>query len=84
MILLEEFLSKLFSVRGGDVPLVWIYDGRDSINPADKEESLLCVFKSCYIPSVSLNERVLKKQVAEIYWTPEGIALCVIIDGEDE
>lgn len=83
MIVLEEFLSKLFSVGAEDIPPVRIYDGRDSINPADKEEGLLCVFKSCYIPSSSLNERVLKRQVAEIYWTPEGIALCVV-DGEDE
>ena len=83
MILLEEFLSKLFSVGEEDMPPVWIYDGRDSINPADKEEGLLCVFKSCYIPSISLNEKVLRSQVAEIYWTPEGIALCVV-DREDE
>ena len=83
MILLEEFLGNLFSVGAEDIPPVWIYDGRDAINPDDKEESLLCVFKSRYIPSVSLNERVLKKQVAEIYWTPEGIALCVV-DMEDE
>ena len=83
MIVLEDFLSKLFSVGAEDIPPVWIYDGQDSINPDDKEESLLCVFKSCYIPSVSLNEKVLRKQVAEIYWTPEGIALCVIAK-EDE
>lgn len=84
MIVLEEFLSKLFSVGAEDMPPVWIYNGECSFNPEDKGENLLCVYKSDYIPSVSLNERVLRKQVAEIYWTPEGIALCVIIDGEDE
>ena len=83
MIVLEEFLEKIFSVRDVDSPLVWIYDGESSFNPQDREEELLCVFKSYYIPSVSLNEKVLKKQVAEIYWTPEGIALCVV-DREDE
>lgn len=83
MIVLEEFLPKLFSVGAEDRPPVWIYDGRHSLNPGNKEENLLCVHKSDYIPSVSLNERILKKQVAEIYWTPEGIALCVV-DREDE
>lgn len=33
MILLEEFLSKLFSVGEEDMPPVWIYDGYDSFNP---------------------------------------------------
>lgn len=83
MIVLEEFLSKLFSVGTEDIPPVWIYDGQGVINPDDKGENLLCVYKSDYIPSVSLNESVLKKQVAEIYWTPDGIALCVV-DMEDE
>lgn len=83
MIVLEEFLEKIFSVRDVDSPLVWIYNGESSFNPADKEENLLCVFRSCYIPCTSLNRRVLEKQVAEIYWTPEGIALCVV-DREDE
>lgn len=82
MIVLEEFLSNIFSVGNEDMPPVWIYDGYDSFNPQDREEELLCVFKRCYIPSVSLNEKVLKKQVAEIYWTPEGI-VCVV-DREDE
>ena len=81
MIVLEEFLSKLFSVGAEDIPPVWVYNGGCSFNPKDKEESLLCVFKSYYIPCFSLNERVLKRQVAEIYWTPEGIALCVVDRG---
>lgn len=83
MIVLEEFLSNIFSVGEEDVPMIWIYDGYDSFNPEDKGGNLLCVYKSDYVPSVSLNERVLIKQVAEIYWTPEGIALCVV-DREDE
>lgn len=83
MILLEEFLSKLFSVGEEDMPPVWIYNGECSFNPEDKGGNLLCVYKSDYISSVSLNERVLKKRVAEIYWTPDGSALCVV-DREDE
>ena len=81
MILLEEFLSKIYSYRDKSAPMVWIYDGYNVADGEDKEECLLAVFKSCYVPSVSLSEKLLKKHVEEIYRTPDGIAVGVI-DGE--
>lgn len=81
MILLSEFLKKVFSLDGNSPP-VWIYDGPDAITPDEynawvEEEDLLCLFKSQYVPECSLSENILKKKVTEIYWTPKGIALGV-------
>ena len=44
--------------------------------------NVMCLFKSQYVPEYSLSENILKKNVTEIYWTPNGIALGVE-DGED-
>lgn len=81
MILLSEFLKKLFSLDGNPPP-VWIYDGPDAIildenGSWDEENDLLCLFKSQFVPELSLSERILNKTVTEIYWTPKGIALGV-------
>lgn len=41
MILLEEFLKKVFGYGDEMPPMVWIYDGCGAINPNDKEDNLL-------------------------------------------
>lgn len=86
MILLSEFLKNVYSLDGNPPP-IWIYDGPDAIaldehNARIEEEGLLCLFKSQYVPEYSLSENILRKNVTEIYWTPNGIALGVE-DGED-
>lgn len=44
MILLEEFLNKIYSEEGKDPPMVWIYGGRESYNPNDK---MCCLYAVC-------------------------------------
>lgn len=77
MILLEEFLKKVFGYGDEMSPMVWIYDGCDSIDPNEKDDALLAVYKSCYIPSETFSEKLLQKRVKEIYKTPDGLAVCV-------
>ena len=86
MILLSEFLKKLFSTDGNPPP-VWIYDGeypdeKDENGKIIEDDGLLCLFKSQFVPEYSLSDRILSKSVVRIYWTPKGIALGVE-DGED-
>lgn len=37
----------------------------------------MAVFNSMYRPKVTMSEKMLKKQVTEIYYTPYGLAVCV-------
>ena len=81
MILLSEFLKNVFSLDGNPPP-IWIYDGPDAITLGengnwDESEGLICLFKSDFIPEISVSEKLLASTVTEIYWTPKGIALGV-------
>ena len=77
MILLEEFLKKVFGYGDEMSPMVWIYDGCDAINPNDKEDNLLAVYKSCFVPGETFSEEFLEKRVKKIYKSPDGLAVCV-------
>lgn len=74
MILLEEFLSAIYTGPQDLYSPVYVYDGEG----VPEETELLCVFESSYIPSVTLNENTLKKRVERIYWMQKGIAVCVV------
>lgn len=78
MILLEEFLEKIYSEKAdGDAPFIWIYEGPDALPNKFLEEGLIAVYKSTYKPKVSFNEKLLGKEIQEIYWRENGIAVAV-------
>ena len=77
MILLEEFLEKIYGTETKDSPSVWIYDGMGCQVENGSVDELFVIFKSGYIPEISLSEDLLKKQVAGIMRTDYGIAVCV-------
>ena len=67
MIKLEDFLSndtnihtiqavrkKVYNLRHDSTPMVWVYDGYDSFNEQYKDDNLLCVFRSAYVPRIIL------------------------------
>ena len=90
MIKLEDFLSdgtsihtiqavreKVYKLEHDSTPMVWVYDGYDSINEQYKYDNLLCVFRSAYVPRIILAEDLLSKNVVGIYGMLDGIAVCV-------
>lgn len=90
MIKLEDFLSndtsihtiqavreKVYKLEHDSTPMVWVYDGYDSINEQYKYDNLLCIFRSAYVPRIILAEDLLSKNVVGIYVMPDGIAVCV-------
>lgn len=90
MIKLKDFLSdgtsihtiqavreKVYKLEHDSTPMVWVYDGYDSINEQYKYDNLLCVFRSAYVPRIILAEDLLSKNVVGIYVMPDGIAVCV-------
>lgn len=77
MILLEEFLEKIYGTETKDAPSVWIYDGMGCQVENGSDDELFVIFKSCYIPKFSLSEELLKKQIVQIMRTEYGLAVCV-------
>ena len=90
MIKLEDFLSndtsihtinavreKVYKLEHDSTPMVWVYDGYDSINEQYKYDNLLCIFRSAYVPRIILAEDLLSKNVVGIYGMLDGIAVCV-------
>lgn len=77
MIILGEFLKKIYGTETKDAPQIWIYDGFGCEVESGSTDGLFTIFKSCYIPEISLSEDLLKKQVAGIMRTDYGIAVCV-------
>lgn len=90
MIKLEDFLSngtsihtiqavreKVYKLEHDSAPMVWVYDGYDSINEQYKYDNLLCIFRSAYVPRIILAEDLLSKNVVGIYGMLDGIAVCV-------
>ena len=83
MILLEEFLEKIYGTETKDAPSVWIYDGMGCQVENGSNDGLFVIFKSCYIPKLSLSEELLKKQIVQIMRTEYGLAVCVEDAKED-
>lgn len=90
MIKLEDFLSndtsihtiqavreKVYKLEHDSTPMVWVYNGYDSINEQYKYDNLLCIFRSAYVPRIILAEDLLSKNVVGIYGMLDGIAVCV-------
>lgn len=73
---LEEFLKKIFSLGDGTKKPVYVYD-TDCDFPDDEDAELIMMFNSTLVPKCTMSERMCKAEVEEIYWTPEGIAVCV-------
>lgn len=83
MIILGEFLKIIYGTETEDASQIWIYDGHDCEVGSGSDNGLFTIFKSCYVPEISLSDRLLKKQVVEIVRTDYGIAVCVEDAKED-
>lgn len=73
----EEFLLRVFGTETKSVPDIWIYDGRDCNVESGSDDGLFVIFKSCYIPKISLSKELLKKEVVQVMRTDYGLAICV-------
>lgn len=78
MIRLGDFLNRVFSLSTGERKPVWVYEWENKFYPdVVNSANLLCVFKSDYIPCMTLKQEICDSIVKEIYWTVEGIVVAV-------
>lgn len=75
--IIQEVREKIYKLEHDSTPMIWVYDGYDSINEQCKYDNLLCVFRSAYVPRIILAEDLLSKNVVGIYGMLDGIAVCV-------
>lgn len=75
--IIQEVREKIYKLEHDSTPMIWVYDGYDSINEQYKYDNLLCVFRSAYVPRTILAEDLLSKNVVGIYGMLDGIAVCV-------